>query len=619
MEDDFQVGFWLVSPKLNRIAKSGKILHLEPKAMRVLVCLAEHQGEVVSRKHLIDAVWMDTFVTDYVLTHSISELRRAFDDDVKQPRFIETIPKNGYRLVAPVTPVLRVAMKAVPFNPALRRFWMLCGSGLLFLAVVLLSVPFVRSRLLRQPQYKVLMAVLPFENLSGDVREEYLSDGLTEEMITRLGQLDPKRLGVIARGSVDRYKGNAEAPDQVGRRLGVQYVLRGSVHRDGNRVRVSTQLIQTDNRAEVWAETYDRDLGDIFALQTEVATAIADAIRLNLTRQKQTQLAKASPINSEAYEAYLRGRYHLFRFSETDFRRAMEYFERATRLDPQYAPAYAGLAHVWVSLGNQGIVPLDEAISKARAAALRAIELEPTLSEAYAVLAWIQVGYEWNLDAASQELRYAVELNPNDSPAHHHYAYCLWIMGKPEAAVEEMKKAWRLDPLSLFFNDEMGVAFGWRQEHDQSIQWFQKAIELDPNWIPAHMDLGIAYVKSARYEEGIAEMKRAMLLPGGAEAFYSASGRLWLAWAYAAAGNKHLAKNILNEVLKDRNRTHFAALDVARDYVALGNKDAAFAWLERAYTAHERDVVFLARMDEFAPVRSDPHFTDLLRRIGMPQ
>jgi tetratricopeptide (TPR) repeat protein len=324
-------------------------------------------------------------------------------------------------------------------------------------------------------------------------------------------------------------------------------------------------------------------------------------------------------VNPEAYEAYLRGRYHIFRFSEADFRKAMEYFERTIRLDPQYAPAYAGVAHVWVSLGNQGVVSLEEAIPKASAAALKAIELDRTLSEAYAALAWIEVGYDWNLPAASQELQNAIEINPNDPPAHHHYAYCLWIMGKPEAAVEEMNRARDLDPLSLFFNDEMGVAFEWQQQYDKAIEWFQKAMELDPNWVPVHIDLGIAYVKTARYEQGITEIKRAIILPGGGEGFYSAGGRLWLAWAYAASGKKDLARKILNEASRKPNSKHYAALDIARGYVALGDKNEAFAWLERAYSAHERDLIFLRRMDDFDPIRSDPRFEGLLRRIGMPQ
>jgi TolB-like protein/DNA-binding winged helix-turn-helix (wHTH) protein/Tfp pilus assembly protein PilF len=623
MEGDFQVGFWLVSPKLNRIERDGRKLHLEPKAMQVLVCLAEQQGEVVSKEQLIHTVWADTFVTDHVLTHSISELRRAFEDDTKQPRVIETVPKGGYRLIASVTRGSpRAGTEAVPQAPASRRFRVIYGAGFLFVLVLLTVTYFGSSRLLRQSaplDKKVMLAVLPFENLSGDPEQEYFTDGMTEEMITRLGQLNPERLGVIARGSVVHYKHNDKAMDQIGRELGVQYVLAGSIRRIGNHVRVSAQLIQVSDQTNLWAQSYDHDLQDILALQSDVAADIANGIRLKLSAQRQTQLAKTSPVNPEAYEAYLRGRYHIFRFSEADFRKAMEYFERSIRLDPQYAPAYAGVAHVWVSLGNQGVVSLEEAIPKARAAALKAIELDRTLSEAYAALAWIEVGYDWNLPAALQELQNAIEINPNDPPAHHHYAYCLWIMGKPEAALEEMKRARDLDPLSLFFNDEMGVAFEWQQQYDKAIEWFQKAMELDPNWVPVHIDLGIAYVKTARYEQGITEIRRAIILPGGGEGFYSASGRLWLAWAYAASGKKDLARKILNEASREPNSKHHAALDIARGYVALGDKKEAFAWLERAYSAHERDLIFLRRMDDFDPIRSDPRFEDLLRRIGMPQ
>jgi TolB-like protein/DNA-binding winged helix-turn-helix (wHTH) protein/Tfp pilus assembly protein PilF len=623
MEGDFQVGFWLVSPKLNRIERDGRKLHLEPKAMQVLVYLAEQQGEVVSKEQLIHTVWADTFVTDYVLTHSISELRRAFEDDAKQPHVIETVPKGGYRLMASVTRGSpRAGTEAVPQAPASCRFRVIYGAGFMFVLVLLTVTYFGSSRLLRQSaplDKKVMLAVLPFENLSGDPEQEYFSDGMTEEMITRLGQLNPERLGVIARGSVVHYKHHDKAVDQIGRELGVQYVLAGSIRRVGNHVRVSVQLIQLSDQTNIWAQSYDHDLQDILALQSDVAADIANGIRLKLSAQRQTQLAKTSPLNPEAYEAYLQGRYHIFRFSEADFRKAKEYFERSIRLDPQYAPAYAGVAHVWVSLGNQGVVSLEEAIPKARTAALKAIELDRTLAEAYAVLAWIEVGYDWNLPAASQELQNAIEINPNDPTAHHHYAYCLWIMGKPEAAVEEMKRARDLDPLSLFFNDEMGVAFEWQRQYDKAIEWFQKAMELDPNWVPVHIDLGIAYVKTARYEQGITEIKRAIILPGGGEGFYSAGGRIWLAWAYAATNKKDLARKILNEASRKPNSKHYAALDIARGYVALGDKNDAFAWLERAYSAHERDLIFLRRMDDFDPIRSDPRFEDLLRRIGMPQ
>ena len=457
MEGDFQVGRWLVQPKLNCISGNGKAAHVEPKAMQVLVYLAEHAGEVMPKERIIQAVWADTFVTDDVLTRAVSELRHVFEDNPHEPHFIQTIPKGGYRLMAPVEPVAPVydrRTEDAARRAALQKRIALATGGamLVILAMVLgLNIAGLRDRLFPRPAPpagKVRLVVLPFENLSGDPEQEYFSDGMTEEMTAHLGRLSPERLGVIGRASAMTYKGRKKTISEIGKELRVHYVLEGSVRRAGDRVRVTAQLIEVGDQTHVWAQTYDRDVASILGLQADVARAVAHEIQIKLTPQAQTSLATPRAVNPEAYRLYLIGRFLWNKRTEEGLKNAIDHFQRALEIDPAYAPAYAGLADSHLMLSDFGFLPPKEAIPKGKAAAQKALEVDESLAEAHASLAIAYLEYDWDWPACEKEFKRAIELNPNYATAHLWYSEYLSTTRRQAEAMAEAQRAQQLDPLS---------------------------------------------------------------------------------------------------------------------------------------------------------------------------
>jgi TolB-like protein/DNA-binding winged helix-turn-helix (wHTH) protein len=412
-----------VQPSQNAIFWFGKTTRLEPKMVEVLVCLAEHAGETVSKEQLIRKVWGDTFVTDDVLTRCISELRRVMEDDAKEPRVIQTIPKRGYRLIMPVHPlvVTQPAEEAAPvrrvgpFGISRGRIarWGLPLALLAFLGLAMgLNLAGVRDWLLGRPLASEItsIAVLPLQNLSGDSEQEYLADGMTETLIAQLAKISALR--VISRTSVMRYKRTNKALPEIARELGADALIEGSVTRSGSRIRITAQLIYAPSDKHLWGESYERDLSDVLVLQSEVARTIAHEINIKLTPQDQTRLATARPVNSEAYELYLKGRYYWNKMSGVAVTRAAEYFSKAIALDGSYAPVYVGLADCYVSQADLGHLPPSEAYGRAKTATLRALEIDNGLAEAHASLAVIRADYDWDWEGAETEFQRALELDP---------------------------------------------------------------------------------------------------------------------------------------------------------------------------------------------------------------
>jgi TolB-like protein len=466
-----------------------------------------------------------------------------------------------------------------------------------------------------------MLAVLPFENLSGDPEQDYFSDGLTEEMITQLGRLQPERLSVIARTSAMTYKGSNKTVDQIGRELGVDYILEGSVRlsraksrdRDADRVRISAQLIQVCNQTHLWAESYDRDLRDILTLQSEVARAIVREIKVAVTPEETRRLASARPVNPEAYEAYLKGRFHWYKLSREHFDTALEYFQLAREKDPHYALAYAGIAYVWLSRGDCGLIPPREAFPNAKAAALKAIELDDTLAEVHVILANCRFIYEWDWGGAETQFQRAIQLNPNYADAHFFYSDFLISMRRSEEALAEVERALELDPLNFFFQCFFGWHLVYLGRYDDAIAQLRKTISKEPNFPAAHLGLWGAFHRKGMYEEALAEAKKFFLLLGSSEVAET------LARGCAGAGGYTCAMRLAAETLAARSKLAYVpAIRIARLYAHAGEKDRALGWLEKAYEEREPPLVHLRVGWDWHSLRDEPRFQDILRRLNFP-
>ena len=497
----------------------------------------------------------------------------------------------------------------------------LAAAGLMALVAVLLGLNLggLRDRLLHRPAGPPRIesvAVLPLENLSRDPEQEYFADGMTEELITDLSKIGALR--VISRTSAMHYKGTQKTVPEIARELNVDAVVEGSVARSGNRVRITAQLIHASTDTHLWADNFERDLKDVLALQDEVARDIVSEIQVKVTPQEQTRLTNARPVNPEAHELYLKGRYHWNKRTPETLKKSLEYFQHAIEKDPGYALAYAGLADSYAMLGagDYQVLPPKEAFPKAEAAARKAIELDSTLAEAHAPLGWSKMEL-WDWQGAEREYKQAIELNPGYATAHQWYALDLTMMGRHTEAIAEDRKAESLDPLSLVISADVGMeALAPAGMYDEAIQQCRKTLEMDPNFANAHACLWCGYVNKKMYREAIVEIQKAIELSGGSVVWVAALGS-----SYALAGRRDEAMKILNE-LKARSKREFVspALFVFI-YGLLGDKDQAFAWLERAY--EERSVVIFGLLKLYPvpvvePLRSDPRVQQLLRRVGLP-
>ena len=460
-----------------------------------------------------------------------------------------------------------------------------------------------------------MLAVLPFENLSGDPQQDYFSSGLTEEMITQLGDLEPNRLGVIARTSAMQYKDARKDTRQIGRELGVDYILEGSVRREGDRVRITAQLIQVKDQTHLWAKDYERNLRDILALQSDVASSIAREIKLKLTSEETARLANIPALNPDAYELYLKGRYFWNKRTEDGFIRAIRYFEQATVLDPKYAQPYAGAADAYALLGSIPNLQIsrEQAMPKAKAAALKALQLNDSLAEAHTSLAFVEMQYEWDWPGSEKEFKRALELNPNYATAHQWYAIWLMAQGRPAEALEEERRAQQADPLSIIIKTDTAQLLIYAGRSDEATVQAQRALEIDPAFPLAHLYLGIAYVEKKDYNAAIAEFQKVLVIDKRDP--WALSG---LAQTYALVGQRGKSEAILRELLERTKSQEDLTIELARVYAQLGETDRAFAWLEKAYRNRTGGLILLNPVFDFRALHHDPRFADLDRRIGLP-
>lgn len=469
------------------------------------------------------------------------------------------------------------------------------------------------SSLTAQGGQRPMLIVLPLRNLSADPEQEYFSDGLTEEFIAQLSRLDPDRLGVIARGTAMKYKQGTKGIDQIARELGVRYVLEGSVRRDQGRVRISVALIRAAEQANLWTKSYDRDLSDILALQTEVARSVSNEIAVKVSTAEQARLERAPRVDPEAYNAYLLGRYFRNRRSVDGIRKAIRQFEETIAHDPSYAPAHAGLADCYALLASVrlGMLAPNEGMPKSKAAAKKALDLDPMLAEAHASLGYAELWYDWSWPAAERSLKRALELNPTYAPARQWYSYYLETVDRLDEAVAELKRALELDPLSLHLRTTLSSLLYFERQYDLVIEESKKVLDMEPGLLLAYFNLGRAYSQKKMHRQAIAELEKARELSGESPAM-----TMQLGYAYAMAGKKAEAKQMLDFLAKLGRRTYVPSFYSGAIYTGLGDKEQAFHWLKRAY--HERCdyMVHLPKEPATDPLRSDPRFDALVPRPG---
>jgi len=612
--------------RTGELRRNRTSLKLQPQPAKVLALLVSRPGEIVTRQDLAQQVWgSETFVDfEQGLNFAIRQIRSALEDDAEHPRFLETLPKRGYRFTASVSGAApsQIEIPAPSLTPLPPRRRLLLRYGLAFMTTAAVALTLALALdwgHLRQRRSSATsargiesLAVLPLHNLSHDSEQEYFSDGMTDELITELAKFGGLR--VTSHTSVERYKDTKRPLPDIARELGVDAVVEGTVTRSGNRVRITAQLIDGRSDRHLWAESYERDLRDVLALQNEVSGDIAKEIQIKVTNTEKSPLASARPVSPEAHEAYLKGRYFWNKRSEDGVRKGIDYFEQATRIDPNYAVAYAGLAESYIVLNGHRFLPPTQAFPKVHAAALKALELDESLAEAHTSLGAYQWEYEWDKSGAEKEFRRAIELNPSYATAHAWYAEELAALGRGDQALAEIKRAREVDPLSL----PISVVAAWilyvERDNDQAIDQFQRTLEMDSNFAIAHLYLGRAYVQKGNMEQAIVEAQTATRL-SGSHPFYMA----WLGYAYARAGDRNEALRILHQLKVISGKKYVASHDVAAIYVGLGENSKAIAWLNRGYDEHSYTVLQLGVEPEFDSLRSDPRFKDLVQRVGLSQ
>jgi len=619
--EDFEFDF-----RAYKLRRSGRVLKLERIPMEVLAVLVAQRGELVTREQIVEKIWgKGVFLdTDNSINGAIRKIRQVLRDDPEQARFIQTITGRGYRFIAPVTepgvhkPFVATDRSPVAELPAGKSArWLrvvLLGIAMVLIAVLGARFQWSRSRVRPlAPGGRLMLAVLPFENLTGDASQDYFSDGMTEEMIAQVGNLDPQHLGVIARTSVMQYKHNTEALDKIGRELGVQYALEGSVRRDSGKLRITAQLIQVKDQTHLWARQYDREPGSLLALQGEIAQEIANEIQLRVgghERIDSVHPPSVPPVTPEAYELYLKGRYFWNKRTTQGLQQAIEYFQQAVGKDLTYARAYAGLAESYALIGGYSGAPQTEFMPKARAAALRALEIDERLPEAHTALAVIAQNYDWDWPTAEKEYRRAIQLNPNYATGHHWYAECLALQGRFDEAFPEIERARQLDPLSLIIAADYGAIFYFSRQYDRAIEQFRAVLDMEPNFPRAHM-LVWAYVQKGLFAEALADAERLHRLDDAPMSW------VMLAYVYGRSGQQAQARQELAKLEQSNQRRPIDPLYFVVTYIGMDNKDKAFAWLQKACLGHSSCPTALKVDPIFDPLRGDPRFQELMRRLGL--
>lgn len=652
IQKTYQLGEFQLEPSKRLLKREdGSAVHLSHKPFQVLLYFVENRERVVTRQELLDQFWDGRDVYDITLTKCVGAIRKALGEG-ETPRFIETRWAEGYRYIGPFkeiedrssTTSAEVRQPASlpqeldgnrnPQSPTRGRpdssssidpqgsarehgrtgrprLLFFAGLAVILLGGVLTAVWFLRPA----PQQSLAtirsLAVLPLRNVPDDPNYDYLSDGLTESLISAFSQIEG--LKVISHGSVSRFKSKDADPKEVGKQLGVASILEGSIRRDGERLRVSVRLVKTEDGSVLWAgETYDRSINDLSTLQDEIAGHLANKLHATLPRREAALPARHSS-DSEAYQLYLKGRFFWNKRTQETISKSIDYFNDAIARDPKYAMAYAGLADSYVLQSLWGNTSSRESNSKARDAAEKAMVLDASLAAPHVALALIKEQYDWDWIGAEREFQTALRLNPNYATAHQWYGEFLVFMGRTEESVKALRRAKELDPLSPIINTQVGYPYYCARQYDEAIAEFKNALELEPNFAPALNYLARSYLAKGLVREAMATFEKAVEHSGGSPVMKARLG-----YAQAAIGKTAEAKRILLELEHEGRERYVAPCLIAALYVALGDKEQAFAWLEKAY--QQRDVLLMTLNIEsyLDPLRSDSRFQELVRRVGLP-
>jgi len=629
----YEFGPFRLDPFEHRLQRGDEVVPLAPKAFDTLLVLVRNSGHLIEKDELIRRLWPDSFVDEGGLTNNIFLLRKILGE---YHCFIETVPRRGYRFVGAVRQFSHIAPAHIE-NPLDDRLQpddkvLVRGQspGALAAGVSSKRGPQWRSRATiaatallvlvgaswsyrwsgRSGERIDSVAVLPFVNVGADPNTEYLSDGISESLINSLSQ--SSNLKVMSRDSAFRYKGRETDAQTVGRELKVRAVFKGRVTKLADNLSISAELIDARDNSHIWGQQYTRKSSDIFTLPRELASEIATAMRVKSTVRDERRMAKNYTANPEAYQDYLKGRYLWNRRTDEGWYKAIEYFQQAIAKDPNYALAYSGIADCYNLFAVYGTLPPKEASPKAKEAALKALELDDTLAEAHVSLARVKAEYDWDWSGGEREFQRAIDLNPNYATAYQWYGDILETIGRPEEAVAEYTRALQLDPFSLIINRGLGQALIYARRYDQAIEQLRKTLELDPYFPGTHIFLSRAYLHNSMYKEGIEEIEK------GIEAFPHAPYEMWhpqLAYAYAAAGRRAEAQKILDRL----KQLSYSERPLASIYAALGEKDRAFEWMEKGF--EDRTIGFggtsIKVNPEYDPLRSDPRFANLLRRMNL--
>jgi TolB-like protein/DNA-binding winged helix-turn-helix (wHTH) protein/Flp pilus assembly protein TadD len=670
----YEFGPFRVDALRRILLREDNQVRLPAKAFEILLVLLEEKGRLVEKDELMRRVWPDAVVEENNLTVNISALRRSLAESPGEHRYVVTVPGRGYQFVADVrqlggeqglqsephalgySGIAEINAARATGNSEAKLLSRSNGSavesgaaqvaaartnrashthtlssaeyiggeikrhkrGVLFLLAALLATTIIVSYLAysrylasRSKVGITSIAVLPFANNTGDPNAEYLSDGISESLINSLSQLPGVK--VIARSSAFAYKGKESDLKEVANALGVEAILTGRVTQRGENLSISVELVDARDKTQVWGEQYDRKMSDLLAIQREIALEIVDKLKLKVSAAEKG-LAKHYTESNEAYQLYLKGRFYWDKRTAEAVKKSIEYFNQAIEKDPSFALAYAGLADCYVVPAIR--IPPREAMPKAKAAAMRALELDETLAEAHASLGRVLASYDWDWKGAEKEYKRAIELNPRYAVAHQWYGGYLAVTGRSNEAVEERKRALELDPLSLIINAELGMAFYYAREYDQAIEQFKKTLELDQNFPPTRAFLLAAYEQKGMYNEAIAEFKKALPLRGISEVGFLRAG---LGHIYAVSGKKTEARKLLAELKQLSEQGYVPAPGLALIHAGLGEKDEAFAWLEQGYEQRAFQMQWIKIEPRWDSLRSDPRFQELIRRMGFPQ
>jgi TolB-like protein/DNA-binding winged helix-turn-helix (wHTH) protein/Flp pilus assembly protein TadD len=626
-----QFGAYEIDLQSGELRKAGVRIRVQQQPLRLLEILLEHAGEVVTREELRSRIWPNESFGDFdqAVNVAIAKLRGALGDSADNPRYIETLPRRGYRFLAEVAVINRPTNKleilpkvvsseteesahegAGQRQPSRRQpwqdAWKTLGTAMALVVLVLMaSIFFWRSR---QPANTSSsgpirsLAVLPLENLSSD-SQDYFADGMTDELITDLAQISALR--VISRTSIMSYKGVHKPLPQIARELNVDAVVEGTVLRSDKKVRITAQLIRAPADKHLWAESYEGNVRDTLALQKKVARAIAEQIRIKVTPQEETVLQNVKVVNPEAYENYLKGRYFLNKRTADSLNKAIDYFNQAIKSDPNYSLPHTGLADIY---------QLSDRPQLAREEIQKALTLDDQLAEAHNSLARILYLFNRDWEGAEREFKRALELNHNYAPAHHWYSMYLAVEGRKEQALAEAEKAYELDPLSAVVGANLAKILQEAGQNDKAIDQAKKTLDLEPDSAVTHAVLGIAYENKRMYTEAITEYKRALQLGGS-----PGEMRGLLGYSYAVSGDRTDAEKMIAELKSLWPEHARAALDLAVVFSGLGDKEDALYWLGKAQQMHVSDLIGIGKDSHFVELRSDRRFQALVQRVGAPK